>query len=111
MIHVYVTRSSGGKIQGFSMDGHANFSERGQDIVCAGASAVSFGAINAMEKLTGVEPVVIQSSDGGFLSCEVPENLSPENEQTMQTLLEGMIVSLQTIELDYGHYIKITFKK
>ena len=39
-----------------------------QDIVCAGASAVSFGAINAIHELTGVTPEIEQGEDG-FLNC------------------------------------------
>ena len=36
------------------------FANRGKDIVCAGVSAVSFGAINAIHALTGVTPVIEQ---------------------------------------------------
>ena len=39
-----------------------------KDIVCAGASAVSFGAINAVHALTGVTPEIEQGEDG-FLRC------------------------------------------
>ena len=34
------------------MDGHANHGEYGHDIVCAGASAVLFGSVNAILGLT-----------------------------------------------------------
>ena len=37
-----------------------------KDIVCAGASAVSFGAINAVHALTGVTPD-IEQEESGFL--------------------------------------------
>ncbi|RCK12092.1 50S ribosomal protein L21 [Bacillus licheniformis] len=43
MIHAKITRSRSNKdILGFEMSGHANFAEHGQDLVCAGASAVAF---------------------------------------------------------------------
>ena len=38
------------------MSGHADFAEKGSDIVCAGASAVSFGIVNAIMSLTDVKP-------------------------------------------------------
>lgn len=67
MIHAKVTRARSNKdILGFEMSGHANFAEHGQDLVCAGASAVAFGAVNAVMKLTGIEPVIDLGEDGGF---------------------------------------------
>jgi len=92
------------------MSGHALFANHGNDIVCAGASAVSFGAVNSIIALTGVQPEIEQGEDG-FLRCVFPENLPEDIQEKVQLLLEGMIVSLQTIERDYGKYIKITFKK
>lgn len=102
-------RKSDGDILSFKMKGHADFAEYGQDIVCAGASAVSFGTINAIMELTEVEPIIRQS-DSGLLECMFPTDLPKEVNDKIQTLLQGMIVSLQTIERDYGKYIKITFQ-
>jgi len=92
------------------MSGHADFARRGKDLVCAGASAVSFGAVNAIIKLTGVEPAINLGSNGGFLKCDFPDNLPEDIQRKVQLLLEGMVVSLETIEKDYGKHIKINFK-
>ncbi|GIN87010.1 hypothetical protein J6TS2_33960 [Heyndrickxia sporothermodurans] len=108
MIYVQIKQTTDGKISSFKMKGHAEFAENGQDIVCAGASAVSIGAINAIMELTKVEPMIKQSK-GGFLECKIPQQLSPEIMANVQLLLQGMVISLQTIERDYGKYIKITF--
>ena len=51
MIKVTINRTESGLIQSFTMSGHADFAEHGQDIVCAGVSAVSFGAVNAIMAL------------------------------------------------------------
>ncbi|MBM7648957.1 uncharacterized protein YsxB (DUF464 family) [Bacillus ectoiniformans] len=110
MIRVKVKKQPSGKIASFTMDGHADFAEHGKDLVCAGASAVSFGAINAIFALTDAKLIIDQGKDGGFLRCSVPDDLPAATEEQVQLLLEGMIVSLQTIERDYGKYIKITFK-
>jgi len=107
MINVTITRSHDGLIESFTMSGHAEFAEYGQDIVCAAASAVSFGTVNAIEALTGVVPEIEQGGEGGFLRCVVPKELQKEIDEKVQLLLEGMIVSLETIERDYGQYIKI----
>lgn len=110
MITVTIYRNKSGSIQSFVMEGHALFAEHGQDIVCAGASAVSFGTINAIHELTGVTPEIEQGEDG-FLQCTIPEELPESVHEKIQTLLEGMVVSLQTIEEQYGDHMKLTYAK
>lgn len=110
MIQVIIERETTNRIQAFQMDGHADYAEHGKDLVCAAASAVSFGAVNALFALTTIEPVINQSSDGGFLRIDLPAGTDHDADARAQLLLEGMVVSLQTIEREYGQYIKITFK-
>ncbi|MGG0716332.1 ribosomal-processing cysteine protease Prp [Robertmurraya massiliosenegalensis] len=110
MIQTTIYRTESGRVQSFTISGHALFANNGNDIVCAGASAVTFGAVNSIIALTGVEPE-IEQGESGFLRCVIPDNLPEDVQEKIQLLLEGMIVSLQTIERDYGKYIKITFKK
>ena len=100
-----------GKISSFTMSGHANFAKHGSDIVCAGASAVSFGIVNSIMSLTDVQPIIDTDDNGGYLRCQIPSDLSVESEEKVQLLLEAMLISLQTIERDYGKYIKINLNK
>ncbi|VEF47478.1 putative ribosomal protein [Bacillus freudenreichii] len=108
MIFVEICQDDQGNITSFSMKGHAEYAEKGQDIVCAGASAVAFGTVNAVIALTGITPD-IEQTESGFLSCTVPSDLPADASERIQLLLEGMAVSLQTIERDYEEYINITF--
>lgn len=99
------------RITSFTMSGHADFAKKGSDIVCAGASTVSFGIVNAIMSLTDVEPEIELGEGGGYLSCVIPENVSKESQEKIQLLLNALLVSLQTLERDYGKYIKITLRK
>lgn len=110
MIRITINRTESGIIHSFTMSGHANFADHGEDIVCAGASAVSFGTINAIEVLTGLVPEVELGKDG-FLRCAIPDNVAEDVQEKVQLLLEAMVVSLETIERDYGKHLKITFKQ
>ncbi|WP_053364218.1 ribosomal-processing cysteine protease Prp [Bacillus sp. FJAT-27251] len=110
MIDAVIYRTKSGAIHSFAISGHAFFAERGQDIVCAGVSAVSVGAINAVHALTGITPVIDHDEDG-FLRCTLPEEIQESTYEKVQLLFEGMVVSLQTIEENYREHIKITFKK
>lgn len=107
MIYVDIKKDTSGLITLFTMEGHAGFDDSGKDLVCAGASAVSFGSLNAVMALTGITPEIDQGEDGGLLSCRVPDGLPADKRDQVQLLLEGMVVSLQTIEEEYGQYIQI----
>jgi uncharacterized protein YsxB (DUF464 family) len=108
MIAVEIERNQNNTINAFSMSGHAQAGPYGQDIVCAGASAVSFGAVNAIAELCGVELAVEMKDDGGFLRCSVPDNLDEQTYEKVQLLLNGMVISLNSIAAEYGKHIKIT---
>lgn len=107
MVKVTIIRNSIGKILSFKLAGHADSGPHGHDLVCAGVSAVSFGAVNAVYELVKVTLDVDQADDGGYLSCSVPSITDEQIYERVQLLLEGMLISLRTIELDYGKYIKV----
>jgi hypothetical protein len=92
-------------IESFSIDGHANYAKHGEDIVCAGVSAVTVGTVNSIEALTGV--VLDSKMKNGFLSGRLTSVKSPDTFAQVQLLLESMIVMLQTIAESYGTYIEI----
>lgn len=108
MIQITVQEQASGRINSFEMSGHADYAEHGKDLVCAAASAVSFGAVNAIISLTGITPAIQQGEDGGYLKVVLPET---EDDHDQQVIMRAMIVSMQTIEQDYAQFIKITFTK
>ncbi|QHS22898.1 ribosomal-processing cysteine protease Prp [Virgibacillus sp. MSP4-1] len=108
MIHVHIDRNDQNEIQSFELKGHAESGPYGHDLVCAAVSAVSFGAVNAVIQLCDVEPRIEQDvEEGGYLRMELPLNINQEAYHKAQHLLEGMVVSLQTIERDYHEHISI----
>lgn len=106
MINVEFNINDKGQVTSFGMEGHAMFDEYGKDIVCAGASAVVFGSVNAILNMTGSNPAIEMDEDSGSLRFRADD---PDNEK-MQILLEGMIISLKTIEEEYGEHITLNFK-
>ncbi|MBR2569828.1 MAG: ribosomal-processing cysteine protease Prp [Paenibacillus sp.] len=105
MIRVTITRNPDGLIDSFTIRGHAGFAPHGEDIVCAGVSAVTVGAVNAIEALTGVS--LDSKVKDGFLNGFVPRLQDTRQIEQVQLLLESMIVSLKTIEDSYGTYLQI----
>ncbi|MDQ0256523.1 uncharacterized protein YsxB (DUF464 family) [Evansella vedderi] len=108
MINVVFERNDDNTIHTFTMDGHAEFGPHGKDLVCAGASAVTFGAVNAIAEICNVHlEVDMEGEGGGFLRCRVPEKLQSDTYEKVQLLLEGLFYSLKTIEEQYGQFIRI----
>ena len=64
------------------MTGHADYAPHGQDLVCAGTTAVVFGSINAVEELCNVQATIELGSDGGFLTYELPNDLDVQQKST-----------------------------
>jgi len=105
MITITLVRSGQGHIKRFTVKGHAFYDDPGKDIVCAGVSAVAVGAVNAIEKLTGLVPDAVSRS--GYLSANAPHSDDPVRNDQVQLLLEGMVAALESIVETYGKYVKI----
>ncbi|WP_410771837.1 ribosomal-processing cysteine protease Prp [Fontibacillus sp. BL9] len=105
MIIVSILRSRDNDIKGFEVSGHAGYAKSGQDIVCAGVSAVTVGTVNSIEALTGT--VMDAEMKNGFLNANLPDNIHPDAVRQVQLLLSSMVVMLQSIEGSYGKYIQI----
>jgi uncharacterized protein YsxB (DUF464 family) len=107
MIEVTIYRKPTGNINAFELSGHAESGPKGQDLVCAAVSAVAFGMVNAVIELCEIEPIVDQGGEGGYLAVTLPKEMDEGQARQANCLLEGMLVSLKTIERDYGQYISI----
>lgn len=110
MIKVSIYRNKSGYITAFELSGHADSGPHGHDLVCAAVSAVVFGMTNAVMKLSGIEPIIDQGGQGGYLKVVLPSEVEDEPFKKATLLLEGMLISLITIERDYGQYISISEK-
>ncbi|MBC8079174.1 MAG: ribosomal-processing cysteine protease Prp [Gorillibacterium sp.] len=109
MIRVLIERSKAdGAILSFRVEGHADYADPGEDIVCAGVSAVTVGTINAIEKLTGI--VLNSQMKDGFLRSRIPADLLHVKREQVQLLLESMVVMLHNIEESYGEFIAVRFQ-
>jgi Predicted ribosomal protein len=100
-----VRRPSDRRIVSFAAEGHANYAKRGEDIVCAGVSAVTVGTVNAIETLTGIR--LPYSMRNGWLQSAIPETGAPAADDKVQLLLESMVVMLDTIQQSYGKYVVV----
>ncbi|AST97133.1 ribosomal-processing cysteine protease Prp [Shouchella clausii] len=107
MIYVRMQHNEHDDIIAFTMSGHAEAGPYGQDIVCAGVSAVSIGTVNAVQSLCGVDLVVSSKGEGGYLDCAVPEGLDVRTYEDVQLLLKGMELSFLSMADAYQTFITV----
>lgn len=110
MIEVTIYKKKN-KISSFKLSGHAESGPYGYDLVCAAVSAVSFGAVNAVIELCEINLNIKQGCEGGFLFVEIPHTTDVQLWEKASLLFDAMVISLQTIELEYSQFIKISEKK
>lgn len=96
-------------INGFTVKGHANYAPEGQDICCAGVSAITqtalIGLINHLEKKPHYK------IDKGNLEVFLADNLSSEEHEKAQIILSTMVAGLQSLEASYSEYVKVEIRR
>ena len=109
MIKVTIYKTERQEYAGFDMEGHAGYAEAGEDIVCAGVSALVINALNSIERFTDDETSCVSDEETG--SIEFRFDGTPSHDATL--LLDSMILGLEEIEdsNDYEKYIDIIFKE
>jgi len=105
MITVLV-KIDNGIIREFSMNGHANYADNGSDIVCSAVSAVTNLTLIGLAEKLNID-IQVESSESGYLKCEIPTDISQDKLDKSQFLLDCMIEELLDIEKEYGKYIKV----
>jgi uncharacterized protein YsxB (DUF464 family) len=93
------------RYSGFICEGHAGWSEEGQDIVCAAVSALTVNTVNSIDALTEDAYEVEQAEDGGYLKLTFTE--TPSWQGTL--LMDSLVLGMKSIEEEYGaDYITVS---
>jgi hypothetical protein len=94
------------KLIGLTIKGHAGAGAYGHDLVCAATSAVTFGALNAIEDIDSDFDYEIEQ-ESGYVKL-TPKGAISEHDQVV---LETLILQLKTIEASYPEAIEIKERK
>ncbi|MCR5491888.1 MAG: ribosomal-processing cysteine protease Prp [Bacilli bacterium] len=103
MIKVEISYKGKG-FQSLLVKGHAGTAEHGKDLVCAAVSAITVGAMNALENTDEDFEIEIEE---GRVSCTALGSVSDHDE----TVIETLIIQLKTIEVSYPNAIDIKERK
>jgi uncharacterized protein YsxB (DUF464 family) len=93
------------RITGFSISGHSGYAEAGSDIVCAAISAVVTMAEATINDVCGAKAKVRVKEEDARITLMLPA--SCDEEETVQAVLSGMLVTLLSFREDYPDYIEV----
>ena len=97
--------TEGDRITGFSISGHSGYAEAGSDIVCAAISAVVTMAEATINDVCGAKAKVRVKDEQARISLTLPA--SCDEEETVQAVLAGMMITLAGMRDDYPDYIEV----
>ena len=100
MIQVVFTVDSG-VITGFSLSGHADFSENGSDIVCAAVSSAAYMTANTITEILSLP--CSQTVDEGLMVI----SLSKQDAEKAQEILGGFLLHLDALSKEYSDFIQL----
>ena len=93
------------RIIGFSVSGHSGYADAGQDIVCAAISAVVTMAEATINDICGAKAKVRVKDADARITLTLPA--SCDEEETVQAVLAGMMLTLCNMRDDYPDYIEV----
>ena len=93
------------RITGFSVSGHSGYAEAGSDIVCAAISAVVTMAEATINEVCGAKAKVRVKEEDARISLTLPT--SCDEEDSVQAVLAGMLLTLCSMRDDYPDYIEV----
>lgn len=108
MITVTVTRQDGNPV-GFTVKGHANMGEYGEDLVCAAVSAIVQTAILGITEVCHISAGV--SIEEGETVCIISRDASKDEIQSAGVVMNTMIAGLRSIQASYPGTLKFRNKE
>ena len=93
------------RITGFSISGHSGYGEAGSDIVCAAISAVVTMAEATINDVCGAKAKVRVGENEARITLKLPK--SCDEEEAVQAVLAGMLLTLISMRDDYPDYIEV----
>ena len=93
------------RITGFSVSGHSGYAEAGQDIVCAAITTAVTMAEATINDVCGAKAKVRVKESDARITLTLPA--SCDEEETVQAVLSGLLLTLISLREDYPDYIEV----
>ncbi len=108
MVKITIFTNKDKSYTGFDCIGHAGYAPEGEDIICAGVSALVINTINSIASFTKTKFSTDSNEDTGKLTIRFVTSADKETDLLMRSLVLG----LQGIQDNYGNkYMNLKFEE
>ncbi len=97
----------GNSIKKIVCDGHTNYGEHGEDIVCSALSSIVQTALMGILVVAGVNAKTKRDEDRGFLSIEIPDGLDEDKEHDVDVITKTMLLGISDLNEGFSDYIEL----
>ena len=95
-----------GEYKSVISEGHAEFAESGEDIVCSAVSVLLINTANSLESFT--DSLLGSDSDDGVLTIVLKDTI----DEKARVLMDSLKLGLETVRDVYGEdYLQIDYKE
>ncbi len=109
MTNVSITKKNG-EIVKVVCDGHTNYGVSGEDIVCSALSSIVQTAVLGVLMVAGVNLDLERNEDRGYLSFEVPSNISQTQRHDVSVILNTMLCGISDLREGYSDFVELEVK-
>ena len=110
MTHITITKDVFGNISQVICDGHTNYGVSGEDIVCSALSSIVQTAVLGILNLVQVDLNLKRDEKKGYLSFNVPKNLSSSEMHDVNLILNTMLCGISDLREGYSDFIELEVK-
>ncbi|MBR5273528.1 MAG: ribosomal-processing cysteine protease Prp [Clostridia bacterium] len=92
-----------GRISGFCLEGHSNYAESGNDIVCAALSSAAYLVINTITDVMSI-PSSASAEDG-----RIGITIEKGYEEKCREIMRGFEIHINALKKQYPKHIKVIY--
>ena len=105
-----VIKKKNNKIIEVECDGHTNYGEKGEDIVCASLSSIVQTAVLGILMIAELELEMERDDERGYLKFTLPEKLSSKQEIQACAILDTMVCGISDLYESFSDFIELEVK-
>ena len=107
MINIKIQRQKD-KIIYFEIEGHADFSEYGEDVICAAVSSAGQITVNGLIETLELKKKLKFTEEDGYIVCDLKNSgLTDEELEKSDILVESMYSYLKDVAKSYSNFVKL----
>jgi|SRR5699024_3955269 len=114
MISINISVNNKALISKYIVEGHANYREYGEDIVCAAVSMLSQTTLLALNEVCKIDEEDLDftiDDEIGYLEVNLPQNLDKDQAIKAETVLRTFEVGIKSIRETYPKYITLKYRE